>query len=412
MSLHILFVTPYVPSTVRVRPYAFIRELARLGHHITLACLVQPVWEASYLTEIAQYCQEIHPVHHQRFEPYLRAFASLPTQTPLSVAYCESSEHKKLVSDLVNQKKYDLVHTEFIRAAPVTISLNGVPKIFDAVDSLALTYRRSISARHVPLKQRMVAIIEWLKMCKYEPWVVNQFDKTIVSSPADRNLLQDLGKRSVDVIPNGVAGNYFTYHDGQRPSATIIFLGKMSYYVNIASVLWFYKKIFPLIRQEHPEVCLKVVGRDPAPVITALSNDPAVEVTGTVADVRPYLNQATISICPMVSGAGIQNKMLEAMAVGTPCVATSLACMALQVIPGRDVMVADSAGEFAAAVCELLDNPERRREMAEHGRHYVEQFHNWNEIGDRLNKIYLKLIDPLKVKKLDEYGYLLRGETQ
>ena len=126
--------------------------------------------------------------------------------------------------------------------------------------------------------------------------------------------------------------------------------------------------------------------------ISALASDPAVEVTGTVVDVRPHLGSATVSIGPMVTGAGIQNKLLEAMAVGAPSVATTMACQALSVEPDRELLIADRAEDFAAAVLRLLEDAELRRHIAHDARRYVEQHHDWWEIGHRLETVYRELV--------------------
>lgn len=388
--MRILFVTPYVPSQVRIRPYAFIRELARRGHQVTLVCLVQPAWEAQYLPEVTPYCEAVYPIFLSRFEPLLRTVFSLPTRTPLSVAYCRSEQLDQLIRYLVQQGHYDVIHTEFLRVAPATVHLNGSPKVYDAVDSLVLTYRRSMSAAHVSPQQRMIALIEWLKLRRFEPSLLKHYDRLLVSSPADQRAMEPANS-PVTVIPNGVYLDYFTFQDQPRETETIMFLGKMSYYVNVSSVLWFYRQVFPLIRNHRPGVKFQIVGRNPVPKIAALAQDPNVEVTGTVPDVRPYLSQATVTICPMVSGAGIQNKMLESMAVGTPCVSTSLACQALSVEPGRDVLIADTAETFAASVLELLDDPNFRHNLSINGRQYVETNHAWDRIGESLNGIYSNL---------------------
>lgn len=389
MSLRILFVTPYVPSSVRIRPLAFIRELARRGHQVVLVCLVQPEWEARYLEEVSPYCWAVHPVHLKRFEPYPRVLASLVKPEPLSVAYCDSPGLRQKVQQQLLEDNCDLIHTEFVRAAPATMNLNGHPKVFDLVDCLALAYRRCISATHMPLKQRAVAGVEWAKMRGYERHVLSHYNRVLVSSPADRN---EIGiDEQVEVLPNGVDLSYFSYHVRETEAAEIVFVGKMSYYVNVASVLWFYHQVFPQIRKQRPDARFVIVGRNPARSIEALSADPAVEVTGTVADVRPYLNRAAVAICPMVSGSGIQNKMLEAMATGVPCVATSLACQALDIVSGREVLVANEAGDFANAVLDLLGQPLKRRELSEASRCYVEQCHNWNTVGARLEKVFFSL---------------------
>lgn len=390
--MRILFVTPYVPSPVRIRPYAFIRELAVRGHEVALVCLVQPAWEEKYVDDVARYCRAVHPVYLDRLGPYWNCLASLPTGTPLSVAYCRSRRARELVWRLAESDHCDLIHTEFVRAVPFTASVDGWPKVYDAVDSLTLAYRRTLSAPYVRLPRRLIALVEWLKMRHFEPRVLSCFDRAVVSSPADREALERAGGNSVAVIPNGVDVDTFAFYEGVREEETLVFLGKMSYHVNIASVLWFYHQVLPLVRRQRPNIKLKIVGRSPAPRVMALAADDAIEVTGTVPDVRSYLSHATISICPMVTGSGIQNKMLEAMAIGTPTVSTTIACQALAVRSSRDVLVADEPAAFADAVLRLLEDEPLRRQLAANARRYVEQHHNWQTIGCQLEEIYRNLL--------------------
>jgi glycosyltransferase involved in cell wall biosynthesis len=296
------------------------------------------------------------------------------------------------VQELGGSGRFDLIHTEFVRAVPYTAALNGCPKVYDTVDSLVLTYRRTISAPYVSLYRRLVVMLELLKMRRFEPQVLGHYDRVLVSSPADRDALGRIGGDEAKVIPNGVDVDFFDYHVGERSDETIVFLGKMSYHVNVASILWFYHRVFPLIRRQRPGIKLKVLGRDPVSKIEALSADAAVEVTGSVIDVRPHLAQAAVSICPMVTGAGIQNKMLEAMAVGTPAVSTSIACQAVQAEPGRDLLVADEPAAFAEAVLQLLDDESLRCRLAGNARRYVEEYHNWESLGCRLEDVYSSLI--------------------
>jgi sugar transferase (PEP-CTERM/EpsH1 system associated) len=393
MGLRILFVTPYVPSPVRVRPYALIRELAKRGHRVTLVCLVQPAQEDRYLPEVEPFCHEVHPAYLDRLEPYLSCLLSAPTSMPLSVAYCRSSRARRLVDQLAADGDFDLVHTEFVRAVPLTDGVTGHPSLFDAVDCLTLAYHRSLHAPYVSPLRRLVALVEWLKMRRYEPRVLHRFERILASSPADRRALEQIGGRGVTVLPNGVDTAYFSFDDGPYGEQTLVFLGKMSYYVNVASVLWFYQQVLPLIRRQRPGIRFRIVGRDPIDKIKVLTNDDGIEVTGSVPDVRPYLTNAAVSVCPMVTGAGIQNKMLEAMALGTPTVATSLACQALAVEPGRQVLVADSADEFASCVLALLDSKALRQQVAGEARRYVEEHHRWEDIGLELETIYHDLLD-------------------
>lgn len=388
--MRILFVTPYVPSSVRSRPFNLIRELSRQGHQVTLACLVQPAAELKYLDEVRPFCQAVYPVVVKRSEALRNALLSLPTPTPLSVAFCQSKELAQTVQALVEQGEFDLIHTEFVRAAPLTARITGLPRVFDTVDSLTLAHRRSLTAPMVPLVKRLISLVEWIKLRGYEPRMAKKFDRILVSSGVDRQHLSG-SHADIDLLPNGVDTEFFAYDPRPREPASIVFLGKMSYYVNVASVLWFYHKIFPLVKQRVPNVRFKIVGRDPVPSIQALASDPAVEVTGTVADVRPHIASAAVAICPMVSGSGTQFKMLEAMAVGTPVLATSISIQGLQTQPGRDVLVADQPEQFADALAALFNDPALQHKLSRNGRAYVEANHQWSVIGQRLELFYQNL---------------------
>jgi polysaccharide biosynthesis protein PslH len=392
MPLNILFVIPYVPSIVRGRSYAFIRGLAALGCRVTLACLVQPASEARYLADIAPYCAEVHALPVSRPGAAVRSLASIPTPQPLSVAYCRQPDFGRLVKSLAGQDRFDVVHTEFIRAAPFTMHLAGKPRVFDAVDNLTLAYRRSLTAACVPLKQKLVSFIEWMKMRRYEPWAADHYEQLIVCSPLDKQEFGRAGRAGV-VIPNGVDLDYFRRYEGTHQAETIVFLGKMSYYVNVASVLWFYREIFPLIRRQRPHVHLNILGRDPVASIRALSQDPDVTVTGTVPDVRPYLQQAAVAISPMVAGSGMQFKLLEAMAVGVPVVTTSFASKGLLAVADRDFIVADEAYLFAESVLKLLNSDEEHRQMTDNGRLFVERYHDWSQLVAQLNSVYRSMLN-------------------
>jgi sugar transferase (PEP-CTERM/EpsH1 system associated) len=368
------------------------------GHQITLVCLVQPERENRYLQAITPFCQRVIAVQNNRLLSQLRALTALPTLEPLSVAYCRSQEFMRNVNNTLQQGGFEILHTEFVRATPATVRLNGVPKVYDAVDSLALAYRRSIIAPFISPKQRFVALLEWLKLRHYEKRILDSYQRIIVSSTLDGKELSfprksETTKTRIDVLSNGVDLTYFHYNLPQRnEKQKIIFLGKMSYYVNVASVQWFIRLVYPLIQQAIPEVRFQIVGRDPTKEILKLGNIQGVEVTGEVPDVRPFLESATVAICPMVSGSGIQNKLLEAFAAGVPCVATGLALGSLQVEHGHHVQRAETPDDFAHSVLTLMHDEHLREFQSRSARQYVEEYHCWDIQAARLEEIYTTLI--------------------
>ena len=168
----------------------------------------------------------------------------------------------------------------------------------------------------------------------------------------------------------------------------VLFSGKMSYHANSAAALYLAHEIMPRIWAGCPEARLWLAGKDPTSAIRALADDPRITVTGTVDDIRPYLQQATLAVAPMLYGAGIQNKVLEAMACGVPVVATPIVCHSLKVTPGRNILLGNNPDQLANQSLRLLREPELRNSLGRAGRQYVERHHQWPDIVRHLVAVY------------------------
>jgi glycosyltransferase involved in cell wall biosynthesis len=167
----------------------------------------------------------------------------------------------------------------------------------------------------------------------------------------------------------------------------------MSYHANITMTRFLVEEIMPHVWASRPDVKVTIVGKDPAREVMTLAQNPAVTVTGTVADIRPYLQRATLAAAPVTYGVGIQNKVLEAMACATPVVATPQVVTALTAVAGRDLLVAQEPVEFARAVLALLQDDTRREAIGRAGRAYVESHHDWAAITVRLEHIYCRFMN-------------------
>ncbi len=182
-----------------------------------------------------------------------------------------------------------------------------------------------------------------------------------------------------------------TSRSREKPRNLVI-TGKMSYHANITMTLHFAQEILPLIWNEKPEVQLTIVGKNPPREILELGEHSAIEVTGTVEDIRPYIQRASVAVAPITYGAGIQNKILEAMACGTPVVTSPQATAALEAQAGQDFLVGGEPASFAESVLSLLNQPDKHAAISDAGRRYVEKHHHWQKIVNRLESIYLKTI--------------------
>ena len=167
----------------------------------------------------------------------------------------------------------------------------------------------------------------------------------------------------------------------------------MSYHANISMVKYLVDEIMPRIWKLRPAARLYIVGKDPTPAIRQLRQNPLITVTGTVDDIRPFLWRATVSVVPLLYGVGIQNKILEAMATGTPVVTTYQALSALQAQPGKDLFASDDPDGFSQTVLQLMANRDLQQKTGDAGVTYVRTFHSWTSIASQLMKIYQQIID-------------------
>jgi glycosyltransferase involved in cell wall biosynthesis len=419
--LRILFISPYLPSLIRVRPYNFIKYLAQRGHEITLLALEPPGEELGSLDTLRAWCRSVATVPLPRWRTLWNGVQAIPGRIPFQAAYSRSPAMVHLIRQTQAETRFDVVHVEHLRGAELCRSVNGTPIVFDSVDSISLLFEQ-VLASGPNRRSRFMARLDLDRTRRYEGRLLEWFDRVLVTSVRDRDALAQLSTVAVSdhslrlvqpvgpplarpvsrkmpeaaerlvVLPNGVDLDYFTPLNLPRDPATIIFSGKMSYHANIAAALDLAKQVMPFVWQQLPEARLVLAGKDPSAELLALTSDGRISVTGTVPDLRPCLGQATVAVMPMRYSVGIQNKVLEAMAMATPVVSTPQAMAALQVEPGREALVADTPQKMAQAVVKLLTDDELRQCIGRAGRHYVETYHDWRTAAERLETVYRQAI--------------------
>ena len=404
--MNILFITPYVPNLIRVRPYNLIRELSRRGHQVTVATLWSDDNEREDGDRLRRVASQVQLVRQPRWRSYLNCVLALPSRSPLQSVY---SWNPNLVGKLNGSVKrldgkqgFDLVHVEHLRGSRFGLHVKHLnpqtPVVWDSVDCISLLFKLA-SGRSNRITNRMLTSFELGRTRRYESWLLGQFDHTLVTSRIDREAMLELSgygterAKRISVLPNGVDLDYFAPDENApREADTLVVTGKMSYHANVAMVMHLVKQIMPRVWATRPEVKLWVVGKDPVPEIRSLSQNPKITVTGTVDDIRPYLRGACAAVSPVIYGVGIQNKVLEAMACGTAVVSTPQAVSTLNVTDGKDVLIAEHPDIFARHVLDLLNDQNYRDQIGTAGRKYVEAYHDWSEIANKLGDIYHETI--------------------
>lgn len=403
--MNILFVVPYVPNLIRVRSYNFIRLLTALGHRVTVFTLWANQQEFPDIKKLEQQCYAVHALPMPRRQSLVNCIAALPSHTPLQAVYSWQPRLAQQMTASVLENSYDVIHIEHLRGSRYGLHLlkelkkahRRIPIVWDSVDCISLLFRLA-SSRSKNLLSRLITHLEIERTDQYERWLSAQFDQVLVTSQVDRQALIDLlppgsPPPKIDVLSNGVDLDYFSPGDpGKREAATLVVSGKMSYHANVAMVGYLIQNIMPHIWDVRPDVRLQIVGKNPPREILALGSNPSISITSDVPDIPPYLQKATIALTPILYGVGVQNKVLEAMACATPVVSTPQAVSALQVEVGRDIYVEQEPDRFAAAVLQLLANPQERDQLGRAGRMFVERHHHWTLITQQLEEFYMRAL--------------------
>ena len=397
--MNIAFVVPYVPNKIRTRSYNLIRHLAKAGHDVSVFTIVSNLREEADVAALQAMGFKVYFRRLPSWRSALNCLAVVPTNIPLQSVFSWDAElaRQLVVALKANNPRFDVVHVEHLRgsqyARHVVTQAPGIPVVWDSVDCISHLFEQA-GRNGSNFFGNIVTRFELGRTRQAEAEAIRLFDHVLTTSVVDKNALlalpaSDRTPSPVSVLPGGVDLEYFHPNLDVTPKPdTLVFSGKLSYHANIAMVSHLVHEIMPYVWQKRPRVRLIIAGKDPSRSVIEFAKNPLIEVTGTVEDIRPYLWMATVAVVPLVYGAGIQNKILEAMACGTPVVTNSSALAALHVIPDRDILVGDDANSFAAKILRLLESQDARAEVGGAGERYVRKNHDWRLITEGLIQIY------------------------
>ncbi len=393
--MRVLFVAPYVPSRIRVRPYEWVRALARLGCQVHLVAVQPPEDQALADLSVGAACAAFEVFPLSRTQTLANAAAAMFSSVPIQAAYARHRGAERRIRALVDQGGFDVVHVEHLRGALLAPTPGRCATVYDGVDCITRLFEQTVQLAP-GLAQRAVARLDLARTRRFESQLATRFDRVLASSEAEAQQFRALAP---DADPSFVRGLRNGVDLGAPPGApaddghTVLFAGKMSYHANEAAALRLARNVMPRVWQRRPDVRLVLAGKDPSPALQALAAPGRVEVTGFVPDMAAVMAGATVLAAPLVYAAGIQNKVLEAMARAVPVVTSSSACAALDAVVGRDVIAVDDDGQFAEAVVRLLEDRQHRDAVGAAGRRYVEQHHDWADLAQSLMAVYVSAIE-------------------
>jgi len=378
---------PYPPKRGgKIRPFNMIRHLSR-RHEVTVATVARSAAEVAEGQDLRKYCHELHVGQIPTYAGWGRFGLYTATTYPATFGYFYSPALDRTVQTLLATRDFEAIFVHCSSMGPYVARHRGCRKILDYGDADSEKWLEYARASRFPLSLGFA--LEGRKVRRYERWLAEGFDACSVNAPREREVLGQYVDKPIHVFPNGVDLDYFRpqREGGPASPARVVFTGNMSYKPNVEAVGDFVSQILPRVWTRRPETEFYIVGMDPSPAVRRLADGRRIVVTGRVDDVRPYFDAATVAVAPLRIARGLQNKVLEAMAMRVPVVASPAAFNGINAEAGRDVLVADGPESFSRSVVSLLDDPLLRDRHAAAARICVEHNHDWARILDGLERL-------------------------
>lgn len=384
---------PYpLTGGAKLRMFYTARELARV-HDVELLVVDETPVNQSAIDSLERIFDAVHVFAYPAHRFYRNTIPGIVSRRPLQTHYYRFSAVNEWLDE--HEKRFDLFYCNHVRTTEYA-RCRETPHVVDLVDAISRNYRE---ASHDSTGiWRLIYPVEWRRLKRYERRVAQSFDHSFIITEKDREFITD-GESfpTLSVLPNGVKPELLEHppsgHDTVERDPTLVFLGKMDYFPNEDAAAYFATKILPRIRAEYPGAEFLVVGSSPSDSVRALGDEPGVTITGFVEEPCDYLERADIVVTPMRYGAGLQNKVLEAMARARPVVTTSLAGEGIDAVNGEHFVVADSVGKFAEKTTALLDSRSNRHQLGTNARDLVTSKYTWSRIGRILRKAVARVLE-------------------
>jgi len=369
----------------KIRPFNTIRHLSR-QHQVTVASLARSEQEAKEGEGLAQYCGRYEIGRVRDWVQALRMVARLPTPTPSSMGFFYSPRLAHRVNDLLRKERFDLIFVHCSSVAQYVEDAGGTPKILDFGDMDSQKWLEYGGYKPFPVS--LGYYLEGMKLERAERRLAARFDMCTATTRAEWETFEGYGTGvPSDWFPNGVDNTYFSPDGETYDPLTIAFVGRMDYYPNQECMIDFCAKILPRLQAKRPALKLVIVGADPSPAVRRLGKLPGVTVTGSVADVRPFLRRAALMVAPLNIARGTQNKILEAMATGTPVVTSGVAAGGVDASSPEHLLVASTPEEYVEMIFRVTDDPIERMRLSHAGRARMLSHHAWERSMQRLDGI-------------------------
>ena len=384
----ILIISPYFPFPARdggkVRLYNLIKHLSK-DNNVYLLAYVEPNADESCVSLAKEFCSDVFPVVREEEK---RIIAE---DIPRSVSFFYTQAMIDKLSEVLKTVKPDMVQLDFLIMTQYVKHIYDVPVFYTEHDMGLLDFNQSFHDRDLNDAERF---FEWRKLVNYEKKILDNFYSVIVLTQRDKDLIENLNTNvKATIIPTGVDTDFYIPNKyDYNEEKSLVFVGHYRHYPNTDAIVYFVNKIFPKIIEKKPNIKLYVVGSGVTKTIENLQSSNII-VTGEVEDIRKFLKRPNVFVAPVRLGGGIKGKVLEAMAMGVPVVASKEAVSGIDCFTEDYALVSDDIDIFANNVIKLLDDNDLYKNLSDNSRKVVEKNYNWKTIADKLNNFYCEKLN-------------------
>ncbi len=359
-------------------------------HELHLLTFAQNKEDLTYKTELEKVFKSVTFIYLPKWKSALNCIAALWNKLPLQVLYFQSNELKNKLNIIIEKERFDAIHVQHLRMASYLSERKDLPRILDLPDAFSLYWQRRKTIKR-SLWVTLFENMEQKRVLNYEP-VLKEYNLSLVCSQEDLDyLVQTHHVSNMRLLPNGVNLNTFSSggHDYTHNNQ-LLFTGNMDYAPNIDAVIYFTESILPIIRTHFPDIQFVIAGQRPVKKVLALAGN-GILVTGFVKDLAATYNNASVVVAPLRFGAGTQNKVLEAMAMGVPVVCSNIGFAGLGIKNGEGAIMQTDPELFAKSIIELLQSDEKRKRVGGYGINIIKTKFDWDIVTQKLEQYFIEI---------------------
>ena len=382
---------PFPPNKGdKIRSYHQIQHLSK-HHSLYLACLIDDTEDFQHVEKLQKVCRMVETSYRSSFKQLWHTGIAFLRGQALSTGAFYSPDLQRKIDRILDSVRIDRILAFSSPMAEYVRHVDHIPKLMDFVDLDSEKWGAYANYQSFPFSR--LYRMESKRLGHYEQMLAREFDQSVFISSEEAQLFREkVMDRPVAVVPNGVDLEFFHRNgsaslDEDSDQQTIVFTAAMDYFPNIDGAQFFCQDILPRIVKAISNVSFNIVGRKPDHQVRQLACPGLVNVTGTVPDVRPYLAKASVAVAPLRIARGVQNKILEAMAMGLPVVGTSNAFQGISATEENGIRIVDDPKRFADEIVNLLNTPSLRRECGARARDFVQRHCRWEDCGLALEKL-------------------------